>query len=116
MPSRRSVLKLLDRRFSPWTSYPLCKSSSAKYEPSWPVIPVMSARFMWKWSDNRVHILRHTNTLGRGARQPRQYSTAIVDLQYNIIEPYILYARRGVKGVDWFFLHQAGLRRRQPGR
>src|ERR1700722_3319406 len=29
----------------PWTSYPLPRSNSARYEPSWPVTPVMKARF-----------------------------------------------------------------------
>ena len=27
----------------PWTSYPLSSKSSAKYEPSWPVIPDINA-------------------------------------------------------------------------
>src|SRR5690242_19291894 len=29
----------------PWTSYPLSISCSARYEPSWPVMPVMRAFF-----------------------------------------------------------------------
>ena len=33
-------------RMRPCTSYPLASSSSARYRPSWPVIPVMSARGM----------------------------------------------------------------------
>lgn len=40
------VLNVEARRMSPWTSYPLASSSSARYEPSCPVIPVMSARFI----------------------------------------------------------------------
>src|SRR5712664_4182601 len=32
-----------DRRTTPCTSYPFPSRSSARYEPSWPVIPVMSA-------------------------------------------------------------------------
>jgi hypothetical protein len=31
------------RRTMPCTTYPLDESSSVRYEPSWPVIPVMSA-------------------------------------------------------------------------
>ena len=34
------------RRTSPWTSYPLLNRSSARYDPSWPVIPVMKAFFV----------------------------------------------------------------------
>src|SRR5690606_13377193 len=34
----------LDRRTTPVTSYPFSSRSSARYEPSWPVMPVMSAR------------------------------------------------------------------------
>src|SRR5262245_53323982 len=41
----RRVLKLEERRTMPCTSYPLSRSSSVRYEPSWPVIPVMRARF-----------------------------------------------------------------------
>ncbi len=40
----RPVENELERRIRPWTSYPLSSSSSARYEPSWPVIPVISAR------------------------------------------------------------------------
>src|SRR5262245_54303068 len=39
----RSVLKVLARRIMPQTSYPFDSSSSARYEPSCPVIPVTSA-------------------------------------------------------------------------
>src|SRR5216683_5064568 len=42
----REVLKVLARRMIPWTSYPLESNSSARYEPSCPVMPVTSARFM----------------------------------------------------------------------
>src|SRR5580765_5179130 len=46
MWSMRFVLNVLARRMIPWTSYPLESSSSARYEPSCPVIPVISARFI----------------------------------------------------------------------
>src|SRR4051794_14961182 len=39
----RSSLGLFWPRMMPWTSYPLPTSSSARYRPSWPVIPVMRA-------------------------------------------------------------------------
>src|ERR1041385_8655326 len=39
----RSVLNELLRRTTPWTIYPFASSSSARYDPSWPVIPVISA-------------------------------------------------------------------------
>ena len=39
----RSVLKDDDRRFIPCTMYPLFKRNSARYAPSWPVIPVIKA-------------------------------------------------------------------------
>src|SRR5437762_1877955 len=42
----RPVLNELDLRMIPWMVYPFDKSSSVKYEPSWPVIPVMSAFFI----------------------------------------------------------------------
>src|SRR5580658_1393411 len=42
----RFVLNVLARRMIPWTSYPLESRSSARYEPSCPVIPVTSARFI----------------------------------------------------------------------
>ena len=35
----------LRRRTTPTTSYPLSSSSSARYEPSCPLTPVMMARF-----------------------------------------------------------------------
>src|SRR5207244_1472732 len=44
--SMRPVLKELERRTTPWTSYPFSTSSSARYEPSWPVTPVMRAVFI----------------------------------------------------------------------
>src|SRR5665213_1265713 len=46
MRSSRSVLNELERRTRPHTSYPLASSSSARYDPSCPVIPVISARFI----------------------------------------------------------------------
>src|SRR6185437_4553378 len=46
MWSMRFVLNVLARRIIPWTSYPLESSNSARYEPSCPVIPVISARFI----------------------------------------------------------------------
>src|SRR5207247_3823712 len=42
----RPVLNELDLRMIPWTVYPFDNSSSVKYEPSWPVIPVTSAFFI----------------------------------------------------------------------
>src|SRR5436190_16226154 len=39
----RAVLNVLARRMMPWTSYPFSRSSSARYDPSCPVIPVISA-------------------------------------------------------------------------
>src|SRR5579875_2604658 len=39
----RSKVTVLLRRCRPTTSYPLSSRSSARYEPSWPVMPVMSA-------------------------------------------------------------------------
>src|SRR5262245_40323166 len=41
--SRRSVLKDDERRFTPWTKYPFERRNSARYAPSCPVAPVMSA-------------------------------------------------------------------------
>ena len=40
-----SLRSELDRRTMPWTRYPFSRRSSARYEPSWPVMPVMSAVF-----------------------------------------------------------------------
>src|SRR5229473_1470452 len=40
----RPVLIDDDLRMSPCTSYPFSNRSSARYEPSWPVIPVIRAR------------------------------------------------------------------------
>src|SRR5580698_4007589 len=45
MDSSRSVLKLEERRTTPCTSYPFASSNSARYDPSWPVTPVISAVF-----------------------------------------------------------------------
>src|SRR5580704_3048152 len=41
----RSKFTVLERRTMPMTVYPLERRNSARYEPSWPVTPVMSARF-----------------------------------------------------------------------
>src|SRR3954471_6016069 len=41
--STRSRLGLFCPRITPCTSYPLASSSSARYRPSWPVMPVISA-------------------------------------------------------------------------
>src|SRR4030042_1873750 len=43
MGSRRPVLNVEARRMMPWTSYPFESMNSARYEPSWPVMPVISA-------------------------------------------------------------------------
>src|SRR3954468_14565225 len=40
----RSNFSVDARRTMPCTSYPCSSRSSARYEPSWPVIPVISAR------------------------------------------------------------------------
>src|SRR5580700_8355636 len=45
MWAMRSKLTVLERRTMPMTVYPLERRNSARYEPSWPVTPVMSARF-----------------------------------------------------------------------
>src|SRR5690348_13654232 len=45
MWAMRSKLTVLERRTMPMTVYPFERSNSAKYEPSWPVMPVISARF-----------------------------------------------------------------------
>ena len=37
------MLNVDARRIRPWTVYPFSSSSSARYEPSWPVIPVITA-------------------------------------------------------------------------
>src|SRR5579863_2233725 len=42
----RPVLNELLRRTSPCTSYPFASKNSARYDPSCPVMPVISARFM----------------------------------------------------------------------
>lgn len=39
----RWVLKFEDRRIRPWTSYPLFRRNSVRYDPSWPVMPVIRA-------------------------------------------------------------------------
>src|ERR1035438_7181375 len=46
MWSTRPVLKLDERLLTPWTSYPSARRNSARYDPSWPVIPVIKAFFM----------------------------------------------------------------------
>ena len=51
----RSVLKRLARRMMPWTWYPLSSKNRARYEPSWPVTPVISARLLPE--DARVSLL-----------------------------------------------------------
>ena len=47
MESIRPVLKELERRIIPYTSYPFAKSNSARYDPSWPVMPVIRAFFFF---------------------------------------------------------------------
>ena len=44
--SMRLVLKVEARRMIPWTSYPFSSRSSARYEPSCPVMPVTNAFFI----------------------------------------------------------------------
>jgi hypothetical protein len=39
----RSKVSVLERRAIPMTLYPFESSSSARYDPSWPVIPVIKA-------------------------------------------------------------------------
>src|SRR5688572_13967274 len=43
MCSMRSFVTVLERRATPITRYPLESNNSARYEPSWPVIPVINA-------------------------------------------------------------------------
>src|SRR5437763_7874924 len=45
MASMRPVFNDDERRTMPWTTYPFAISNSARYEPSCPVMPVMSAVF-----------------------------------------------------------------------
>src|SRR4051812_4446836 len=47
----------------PWTSYPFPSKNSARYDPSWPVTPVMSALFI-----GNVMVL----TEERGSREARR--------------------------------------------
>src|SRR6266852_5844721 len=51
----RAVLKDEERRLMPCTSYPFFRSDSARYEPSWPVIPVINAIFFIRF---RLRTLR----------------------------------------------------------
>ncbi len=44
----RQLFGALSRRTTPKTSYPFSSSSSARYEPSCPVMPVMIARLAMK--------------------------------------------------------------------
>jgi hypothetical protein len=44
MIDARPVLKELHRRMMPWTSKSLESRSSARHDPSWPVIPGISPR------------------------------------------------------------------------
>jgi cyclopropane fatty-acyl-phospholipid synthase-like methyltransferase len=39
--------RLRGRRATPKTSYPFSSKNSARTEPSWPPIPITSARFIW---------------------------------------------------------------------
>jgi hypothetical protein len=56
--SMRRVLKELERRMRPCTSYPFASSISARYEPSCPVTPVINAFFMMDFLRRRQrHIL-----------------------------------------------------------
>src|SRR5262249_16320341 len=50
----RPVLNEDDRRLMPWTTYPLPSSNSARYAPSCPVAPVISATRSFIVSD-RIH-------------------------------------------------------------
>ena len=48
--SIRQKFGALDRLTTPVTSYPFERSSSARYDPSCPVIPVIIARLLIEWS------------------------------------------------------------------
>src|SRR5664280_1390302 len=54
--SSRVRCRRLDCRTSPSTSSPLARCDSARYEPSWPVIPVMRMRAMCSslWESRRM--------------------------------------------------------------
>jgi hypothetical protein len=55
----------------PWTSYPFESRNSARYEPSWPVIPVISARgaivYLFSQGTGRIK--------DRGKREDRPFGT-----------------------------------------
>ena len=70
----RSVLKVLERLIRPWTSYPLLKSSSAKYDPSCPVMPVRKAFFIFasRWR-KLIEIYKRINTVTSYYCQLRAY-------------------------------------------
>src|ERR1700758_199221 len=92
---------------SPWTSYPLFSSSSARYEPSCPVIPVMSARFtrfLLLSVHARHHISRipswlsHSLLCHNGGTSPSLHSRcrgqAGVERRPRLLETVLLPARR----------------------
>src|SRR5262245_3402164 len=63
MAAMRSKFSVLARRTMPTTRYPLVSSSSARYEPSWPVIPVIRA------------VLAPAGDAGVGIRGPSYHPT-----------------------------------------
>src|SRR5436305_15215525 len=83
MASMRAVLNDDERRITPCTSWPFASRSSARYEPSCPVMPVISARFVMRSHrvelaipvDEAPHAFTHA---GRGTEADRSFQLADV--------------------------------------
>src|SRR6266550_6212621 len=98
----RPVLNELDLRMIPWMVYPFDKSSSVKYEPSWPVIPVMSAFFIsshWRESEAYWTWWCRPSPLGRGRREAPGEGTRFGKTCHLHPPTYVICQMRILRGV-----------------
>ena len=93
------MLKEEDLRIMPWTSYPLPRRSSHRYEPSCPVIPVMNAFFIHQLYKVLVHIV-HKFRVFRDAEQHLGYAPCSKPLRLRKrANQLVLVPRNQVKGL-----------------
>src|ERR1019366_4711209 len=93
MLSMRAVLNSDVRRLIPWTSYPLASRNAARYAPSCPVTPVISAFFKlqspWMFARNE-----------RSHRQPARHANASACAISRCSLPLLDYVTSAV-AIEW---------------
>src|SRR5215831_19129000 len=93
MCSMRAVLNELVRRTTPTTRYPFASRNSARYEPSCPVTPVISAVGIGWWDECGVRGAETWNECAAG--EPRDADAILKKRGASKAPPSCVECRRG---------------------